>query len=347
MIRRLLRLRHTVADLAADQYVQGKAAQLAGGALIADGLIGLENPLDRKHSRLGIFGALIMMVAAGIMVFVGGNVADSTSAYPDGVMIEGRVTAVSRQVRTDKDGNQETQCTAQVTYTVDGQQYQVASAYSSSEFCSSEGSTVEVSYRPSAPGGGRVITSSSRIAELAFRWLPRVFLVLGAVLFVLRLGSILAGVWLVVWGRRRAREAPPSDTTGVLERVQAAWDKHGVAAASVAGPLSSSQSSPGASDSPLGALAKLPGLGGIAGVADVLGAMTASTPVTNGATTPPIATSPVPTPPATPEPAPTPTGPPAGWYQNPRGSGERWWDGTTWTEHVQNATTPPPTAPTG
>lgn len=29
--------------------------------------------------------------------------------------------------------------------------------------------------------------------------------------------------------------------------------------------------------------------------------------------------------------------PPVGWYNDPEGSGVRWWDGTRWTEHVQTA----------
>lgn len=41
----------------------------------------------------------------------------------------------------------------------------------------------------------------------------------------------------------------------------------------------------------------------------------------------------VPPPPA---PRPAPQGPPPGWYVDPHGSGQqRWWDGTTWTEHIQ------------
>lgn len=37
-----------------------------------------------------------------------------------------------------------------------------------------------------------------------------------------------------------------------------------------------------------------------------------------------------------PPPPPPPQNPPAGWYADPHGSGgQRWWDGTTWTEHLQ------------
>jgi hypothetical protein len=33
---------------------------------------------------------------------------------------------------------------------------------------------------------------------------------------------------------------------------------------------------------------------------------------------------------------PPPPGPPPGWYADPQGAAaQRWWDGTTWTEHVQ------------
>lgn len=30
-----------------------------------------------------------------------------------------------------------------------------------------------------------------------------------------------------------------------------------------------------------------------------------------------------------------PQQPPAGWYDDPEGAGQRWWDGSAWTEHRQ------------
>jgi hypothetical protein len=51
-------------------------------------------------------------------------------------------------------------------------------------------------------------------------------------------------------------------------------------------------------------------------------------------------------------PATTPSGPSAGWYDDPDGSArQRWYDGTTWTDHFQSATATPSPAtevhPTG
>ncbi|HRA75040.1 MAG TPA: superinfection immunity protein [Propionicimonas sp.] len=34
-------------------------------------------------------------------------------------------------------------------------------------------------------------------------------------------------------------------------------------------------------------------------------------------------------------PAPAPSGPPAGWYTDPVGDGNRYWDGTAWSQHTR------------
>lgn len=44
--------------------------------------------------------------------------------------------------------------------------------------------------------------------------------------------------------------------------------------------------------------------------------------------------------------APPPAGPPAGWYRDPQGQPlERWWDGSTWTDHTRTPDAPPPPPP--
>lgn len=44
-------------------------------------------------------------------------------------------------------------------------------------------------------------------------------------------------------------------------------------------------------------------------------------------------------------PAPPADGPPEGWYQDPQGTGLRWWDGRSWTEHTHEAAPPEGTTP--
>ena len=36
---------------------------------------------------------------------------------------------------------------------------------------------------------------------------------------------------------------------------------------------------------------------------------------------------------------------PAGWYSDPDGQGERYWDGNAWTDHFRSASPPPPSVP--
>jgi hypothetical protein len=165
--------------------------------------------------------------------------------------------------------------------------YTVSPGYSSSEFCSSQGGDVEVSYLPDNSGGGRVITTSSQIAMLVFTWLPRIFLVLGVSIFIVRLVSIIGGAWLFVWGRRRTRSVPETDTSGLLERLHEAWGQSATATPDLNNPIAS---------------------------------------VLNINKAPPAA----------------PSSPPPGWYHNPNGPGERWWDGTTWGEHTRTGSPPPP-----
>lgn len=71
MIRALSRPRSLRALLdrwSGQPYLRGRAMRLGGGALLADGLVGLENPLDGRRERAGIFGSLLMVAIVAVML---------------------------------------------------------------------------------------------------------------------------------------------------------------------------------------------------------------------------------------------------------------------------------------
>lgn len=308
VITRLVRLWGVVKEASGDRYVQGRAAQLAGGALIADGLIGLENPLKRKQSRVGIFGSLVPIVVGVIFLFVATTFLSEMTPYKDGVMTTGNVTDVNRSTSRDSDGNQTTTCGVIVDYEVDGVKYTVQSSYSSNSFCGLQGRSIEVSYRPEVPAEGRIITGETKLVRNIFFWSGLFAVVSGLGLFVVRLGSIVFGVWLFFWGKKRAAGAAEQDVRGVLERLQDAW---------------------GSAEPDVSHAHAIPHLGSIVGSvfggSERQGGSGDVSQVSAQPSSPPGVVA---------------GGPPPGWFPCPRGDGERWWDGQKWTEHVRLG--PPP-----
>jgi hypothetical protein len=198
--------------------VRGRAAQLAGTALLADGLVGLENPVGR-NSRLGILGGAIMLVVGIVLLGPARSLGAGLDAYPDGESLVGTVATVSAP---SGDGST---CTITYTYSYGGQPYTRAAGYSSSGLCDRVvGDPVEVSVAPSDPARGRLVTTGGTIAAT---WLPRapwLLIVGGAWTFLVRLVEIVVGLRLLLWGRRTVRgSSGTADDAAILAELQAAW----------------------------------------------------------------------------------------------------------------------------
>jgi hypothetical protein len=271
---------------AGNRYVQGRAAQLAGGALVADGLLGLENPLDGRKKRLGIFGSVVFIVIAVAMIFLASSIADGLEPYEGGLLADGVVTQVTGSSSSNDDGT----CYVVVEYLVDGQTYSVRSGYGSTSLCDDMGKTYQVSYLPDNPAGGRMVASGGdAIFQKMITWLPWLMLIIGVYTFLIRAASIAGGTYLLLWGKKQVKTHPPVDVRNLEEELMAAW---------------------GTSKKPLWSF------GGnaqpVAGSLGSLGGLVSQSP------------------------SPQPAAPPPGWYQDPDGQGQRWWDGTQWTEHAQN-----------
>jgi hypothetical protein len=78
-----------------DPKNQGNVMLGAGGILVADGLVGLDNPFAGRNRRPGIFGALLIIVV-GLVFVVGGVWALRASGpIPGGITTTGHVVDVA------------------------------------------------------------------------------------------------------------------------------------------------------------------------------------------------------------------------------------------------------------
>jgi hypothetical protein len=218
VIGRLSAITSVLATHKDQPYVRGRAAQLAGTALLADGLVGLENPVG-KSSRSGILGGIVLLIIGIVLLGPARTFAGSLDAYPDGESLAGSVATVSAP---SGDGST---CTITYTYVFAGQTYSRAAGYSSSGLCDRVvGDVVEVSIDPADPARGRLVTAGGTIAAT---WLPRapwLLIVGGAWTFLVRLIEIVVGLRLLLWGRRTVKGASATgDDAAILAELRAAW----------------------------------------------------------------------------------------------------------------------------
>lgn len=218
VLTRIASLRRVLARLNQQPYLRGRALQVGGGALLADGLVGLENPLGARDRRPGIFGGVLVVAIALVMLFFLGLAQDSSSPYDDGATASGTITDVQRGT-----GSSNTSCSGTVSYSVDGADHQVATGTSSSSLCSQLGESVDVSYRPSAPAAGRVQLSGTSTALTVAYVMAWVVLVVGVLTVLVRAAEIVVGLVFLVRGRRLVRGSEPVPTDRVVEEMKQAW----------------------------------------------------------------------------------------------------------------------------
>jgi len=197
--------------------VRGRAARIAGAALIADGLVGLENPLG-KQSRSGIVGGAVILAAGILLLAPAARLGSGLGPYPDGIIVAGEVASVALP---SGDGSS---CSMTFRYELAGATYERSPGWSGSGFCDLViGDAVEVSVLPDDPGRGRLASNGSRAVAVWLPRLPWVLVVAGAWTVLVRAISIVAGVWLYLWGRRATRGAPVGSEDTILAELRGAW----------------------------------------------------------------------------------------------------------------------------
>ena len=195
----------------------GRVYQAIGGLLVADGLIGLQNPFSRNKARPGIFGALVFCaVGAGVLIATPFLV-----KIPEvDSMTVGSISRISEPRVSKDDEDSVDTCSYDVRYAVDDKEYTVKSGFSSSTACKSHiGDPVDVHYLASTPSRGVVGIGIQKAIRWGGMGFGALFLLIGVVTFVIRAITLFFGVKLFLRGRRLVKTSPPSqDDDGSVVR---------------------------------------------------------------------------------------------------------------------------------
>jgi hypothetical protein len=176
------------------------AQQAIGAVLIADGFVGIDNPLGQKK-RPGIFGTIIAIGMAIVFIFI--------PSFSGGMMKIDNMTAIT-EAKVVTVGSSGESCSLTVSYTVNGREYTKQSSMSSSNYCSlSEGESISINYDPANPGswiyGAKMVKGFLSI----FFWVGIFLLISSIITFFIRLFSIIFGLKLLMAGRKNAKALPP------------------------------------------------------------------------------------------------------------------------------------------
>lgn len=195
---------------AKDKSTRSAGKEAAGAALLADGLLGLENPLDGKSTRVGIVGALVGMVVGVVLIIVGFVVGSAVGAGDGDVVVSG--TVIDYNTRR---GSESTTYAPVVEYTdpATGLQYTASSNLSTSSR-PVIGSARDVAFAPDSPASGKVLSGASKWLKWGLVGVGVLAFLGSAATFVIRAVSIVGGIKLMLDGRRERRDG--GDDRGVM-----------------------------------------------------------------------------------------------------------------------------------
>ncbi|MEV8504916.1 DUF3592 domain-containing protein [Actinoplanes sp. NPDC051475] len=170
----------------------------AGGALLVDGLTGVDVPGGRK--RAGLFGSAFIVAVGVLIACVGWMWHGRHTPYPDGVAATATVTRIETFHQSEK-----TMYSRVYTFqTGEGRKVHFTEPERSTNR-PGLGATAVVSYRPADPEGARVVPDTD--------WMPYGVMAMGGLVavlgfgtFVVRLVSLGFGVYLLGSAFRRRND---------------------------------------------------------------------------------------------------------------------------------------------
>ena len=187
------------------------AEQAIGAILITDGFIGIDNPFGQKK-RPGIFGTIGGMILGIIFMFIPTIFGSITGINQMTAATSATVVSVgpASYTRNSNGSTSSASCSLAVSYSVNGQEYNNPSSFSSSDNCSlNSGQIITINYNPANPGSWAYGTKTLGIFIQVFFWVGLLALISSIITFFIRLFSIIFGWKLLRDGRKNAANLPP------------------------------------------------------------------------------------------------------------------------------------------
>lgn len=174
---------------------KGTVQTVAGGALIADGAVGL------GKNKNGLFPSLFMMIFGIVfIVIVGGIFSAGSSSYTNPVSTTGTVT----EILTTGSGN----CAPAYDYTPEGYDHTVGgqgNLYSSGQCGLNVGDPIEIIYDANKPQVSQPADDGAGMIKYVFFLVPGLFVLIGAYGVVTSLLKIGGGTFLLVRGLKNRK----------------------------------------------------------------------------------------------------------------------------------------------
>jgi uncharacterized membrane protein len=198
-------------DVAKDSSTMPDLGSLAGGALLADGIVGFgKNRQGILGSFFGIFIGIALAVVSVIFLVPAlaaqGDIEDAVSTQATVVAVE---RLINKSDSTDRSSTSTLTCAVVVQYTTrEGQSVETTTPYTSSSLCSfAVGQVVAISY--DAKNIGR-FNGLDPTGDLVGKWFPWVFVGVGVLIavtsfwtFILRATQIGGGIYLINRSRQK------------------------------------------------------------------------------------------------------------------------------------------------
>ncbi|MDI5961230.1 DUF3592 domain-containing protein [Streptantibioticus silvisoli] len=176
-------------------YVTGRRGRaVAGGILVADGIVGIDGQVGRK--RAGILSSLVVLVVGLVFVGVGVYVHRQHQPYANGMSTTGTVTGV----QTSRNDHGQPAYAPVIAFTAASGRRVTVTEPNTSSVRPTVGGSVQLSYRKGDPQSARVIPAHDWVA-FAVTGIGGLTALIGAITFVIRLKTLLAGLRLLIGSR--------------------------------------------------------------------------------------------------------------------------------------------------